>query len=324
MTMEKEKANTAKPIPIAKTTEIDREEWLKVRRNGIGGSDAATVVGLNPYKSAIELWADKTGRLEEKPDTEAMRIGRDLEQYVAERFCEATGKRVRRRNAVFSHGKYPYIIADIDREVIGENAGLECKTTSLFAKSDFENGEIPLYYMVQCRHYMNVMGYDKMYLAVLVLGRAFYWYEIPYDESENEALLNAELTFWNTYIKPDTRPNPDGSESSQRTIEKLYGDDFRDNTIAMFEQDTTAAELAKIKSKIKELQATESQLKQELILALDGNTEGLTEHFAIQYKTTTRKLFDTKRFSKEHGDIYNEYCKTTETKTLTCKERKEE
>ena len=77
---------------IVKTVGLSREDWLEYRRKGLGGSDASTVCGLNPYSCKLTLWADKTGRLPEKEDSEAMRTGRDLEQYVALGFEEATGK----------------------------------------------------------------------------------------------------------------------------------------------------------------------------------------------------------------------------------------
>ena len=99
------------PRKLVKTTDITREEWLEYRRTGLGGSDAAVVMGLTPYRSKIELWADKTGRMPEAEDNEAMRTGRDLEQYVAERFCEAAGKKVRRRNYIFQHDEYDFITA---------------------------------------------------------------------------------------------------------------------------------------------------------------------------------------------------------------------
>lgn len=89
------------PVKIVNCKEISREEWLEYRRAGIGGSDAAVIVGLNPWRSLSELYADKLGLLPDKEDNEQMRIGRDLEEYVARRFCEATGKKVRRNNWMF-------------------------------------------------------------------------------------------------------------------------------------------------------------------------------------------------------------------------------
>ena len=311
------------PRILAKTTEITHEEWVKLRRTGIGGSDAATVCGLNPYSSLIELWADKTGRLPDKETSEAMRQGQDLEEYVARRFCEATGKKIRRRKAIFQHDKYDSIIADIDREIVGENAGLECKTTSTYNKSDFENGEIPLNYLCQCRHYMNVMGYDKMYLAVLVLGKAFHCYTITYDKDENEALLRMELDFWEQHIIPDVRPDPDGSDSAERVLETLYSKQ-QDDEIALFSEEETAKKLMEIKDKIKLLEADEAQLKQKLIFALDGNARGVTKGWKFSWKPQSRTTVDSKKLKQLYPKIYDEVTKTTTSQVFrisTLKER---
>ena len=310
------------PRKLVKTTDITREEWLEYRRTGLGGSDAAVVMGLTPYRSKIELWADKTGRMPETEDNEAMRTGRDLEQYVAERFCEAAGKKVRRRNYIFQHDEYDFITANVDREIIGENAGLECKTTSAFAKADFDSGEIPLYYYCQCCHYMNVMGYDRMYLAVLIGGQRFRWFTIERNDSECAALLTSELAFWNDCIKPDIRPEPDGSESAERTLKALYPD-WQDNAIAMFEQNDEAAELAAVMAQKKELETREKALKQKLQTALDGNTDGLTVDWHISYKPQSRSTVDSKRLKAERPDIYSEYLKETKAMIFKISERKE-
>ena len=104
---------------------MDRAKWLEDRRKSIGGSDAAAIIRLNPYATPYMVWADKTGRLPEQEDNEAMRQGRDLEDYVASRWMEKTGKKVRKRNGIIRNPKYPFAHANIDRWVIGENAGLE-------------------------------------------------------------------------------------------------------------------------------------------------------------------------------------------------------
>ncbi len=308
---------------LIRTTDITREQWLEYRRTGLGGSDAAVTVGLSPYRSKIELWADKTGRLPETEDNEAMRTGRDLEQYVAERFCEAAGKKVRRRNYIFQHDEYDFITANVDREIIGENAGLECKTTSAFAKADFDRGEIPAYYYCQCCHYMNVMGYDRMYLAVLIGGQKFRWFTIERNEQECSNLLAAEIDFWNRYIKPDIRPEPDGSESAERALRAVCSD-WRDNTITMFEQNDTAAELVRVQAQKKELEVREKQLKQKLQNALDGNADGLTVDWHISYRPQVKRSVDSKRLKAERPDIYAEFLKSTESWIFKISERKDE
>ena len=108
-------------IPTAK---MSRAEWLAERRKSIGGNDAAAVIGLSRFASPYTVWLDKTGRLPDKGDTEAMRLGRDLEAYVAKRFEEASGKKVRRCNYIIRNPAYPWEHADIDRRLSSENAGL--------------------------------------------------------------------------------------------------------------------------------------------------------------------------------------------------------
>ena len=156
---------------LINTKEISHEEWLTLRKKSIGGSDAGALVDMNPYQSPISLYADKMGLSKPKESNEAMRLGTDLEDYVARRWMEKTTKKVRQDNFMYRDDEFDFITANIDRDVVGENAGLECKTMSSFAKYDLEGGEVPAMYFAQCQHYMMVKGYDKMYLAILVLQK---------------------------------------------------------------------------------------------------------------------------------------------------------
>ena len=104
---------------VVSTLEMPHEEWLRYRKKGIGGSDAGAICGVNKYRSAVSVFLDKTAEQTSEFDNEAMRQGRDLEQYVAERFCEETGKKVRRANAIFSHSELPFMLANVDRLVVG-------------------------------------------------------------------------------------------------------------------------------------------------------------------------------------------------------------
>ena len=177
------------------------DEWLNDRLKGIGGSDAGAVLGLNPYKSSYTLWAEKTGRISSYvPDNEAMRQGRDLEDYVAKRFEEETGKKVRRSGFSYQSQKYPFMLANVDRLVVGEDAGLECKTTSVLTKTKYDKGDIPASYYAQCMHYMAVTGASKWYIAVLILNKGFYWYSIERNEEEIQNLIAAESDFWEMVV----------------------------------------------------------------------------------------------------------------------------
>lgn len=117
---------------LISTREMSHEKWLEYRKKGIGGSDAGAICGLNPYVSLVTVWADKKSKIPPKPDNEAMRQGRDFEDIVAKRFCEETGKKVRRCNYIIQHDEYPFMLANVDRLVVGETAGLECNADEVF------------------------------------------------------------------------------------------------------------------------------------------------------------------------------------------------
>lgn len=138
---------------LVSTVGMDEKIWLAYRKKGIGGSDAGAVCGLNPYRSAMAVYLDKTTEETEQIDNEAMRQGRAFEDYVARRFMEASGKKVRRASAIFYNEQYPFMLADVDRMVVGENAGLECKTASPYMADYWKNGQIPIHYELQCHHY---------------------------------------------------------------------------------------------------------------------------------------------------------------------------
>ncbi|MCI9547547.1 MAG: hypothetical protein HFH60_12845 [Lachnospiraceae bacterium] len=153
---------------LASTLNLSHEDWLKYRKLGIGGSDAGAICGLNPYVTAMQVYQDKTSDATDDADNEAMRQGRDLEEYVARRFMEATGKKARRANCIFYNEENTFMLANVDRLIAGENAGLECKTASPYMADKWKNDEIPMHYQIQCYHYMAVCDAKAWYIAVLI------------------------------------------------------------------------------------------------------------------------------------------------------------
>ena len=164
------------------TAGMSRQEWLKLRKGGLGGSDAGAVCGLNPYASPMSVYKDKTSDEIEEKDNEAMRQGRDLEDYAARRFMEATGLKVRRSNVMYKNEKHPFMLADVDRLIVGHDAGLECKTASPYQEDAWKDGAIPPHYLLQCLHYMAVTGKKEWYLAVVILGKGFQYRKIVWDD----------------------------------------------------------------------------------------------------------------------------------------------
>lgn len=308
---------------VVNVTTITREQWLEYRRSGIGGSDASTIVGLNPFSSSYYLYCEKVGALPEKEDTEAMRHGRDLEQYVAERWMERTGKRVKRNNTMWRSTIWPWMLADIDREVVGENAGLECKTTSLYNKHDFAGGEIPLTYYVQCQHYMAVMGFERMYLAVLVLNRGFYDFVIERDEEEISALAAAEGEFWER-LQREEPPELDGSDATQNALRQMYPEE--DSGLELMLPKDAAAELAQyqhIQEAILDLQNERDAIKARTMARMGAAALGFTDGLSCSWVTRRRTSVDTAALKRDYPEIYKKYLKTTEYRVFSVKERKE-
>lgn len=308
---------------IVNVSTISREEWLAWRRTGIGGSDAAAVIGLNPFRSRIEVYADKMGMMPEKEDTESMRLGRDLEDYVAQRFCEATGKKVRRNNFMWCHDEHRCMIADVDREIIGENAGLECKTTQAWGGKVIMKGEIPLTYYVQCMHYMATMGYDRVYLAVLIFGKGFFHFTIERDEDEIAALVAAETAFWRDHVEAGISPDPDGSQSAEQAVDAIWGNRAQEDELLMFDFSDDMRELCDLAAAEKEIKRRKDAIKQRLQAALGEHMVGSSDRYVITWRPQERSSIDSRRLYRERPDIYREYLTTSSTRIFKIKEIEE-
>lgn len=303
---------------ITKKSVIDmtRDEWLQERKKGLGGSDAATVIGLNSFSSRLYLYADKKGLVEEKETSEAMRLGNDLEEYVAQRWAEATGKKVRRNNHILYNDKYPWAFANIDREVVGEKAVLEIKTTSLRNKTDFEGGAIPPYYYAQITHYLAVTGYEKAYLAVLVLNKGFYHFEIERNEDEINALMKEEEAYWSNYIVPGIPPDADGSDSSQDILDTFERGEGTEILVGM---DEVFDQLSETDEQIKELNKHKDLLRQTIIQALGDKTRGDSYRWTCTYLPQSRTSIDSKLLKEKFPTAYESCKKISEFNTFRTK-----
>ena len=201
-----------------------RDVWAHVRNTGIGGSDAGVILGVNKWKTPFQLWQEKTGaaEAEDLSGNEAVYWGTVLEPLVARRFEEETGKKVHRRGTL-QDTEHPFMLANVDRWVQGENAGLEIKTANAFAGSDWEDDEVPPSYIAQCTHYMAVTGAEKWYIAVLLGGQKFVWKEIPRIEDNISYLREQEAAFWK-HVTDRTHPDItiDGSEACREALEARF------------------------------------------------------------------------------------------------------
>lgn len=302
------------------TLNMSHEEWLEHRQKSIGGSDASTIIGLNSWSSPYTVWADKLGKIPPKEDNEAMRQGRDLEAYVAERFCEKTGKKVRRENNILINPAYPFAHANVDRLVVGEDAGLECKTTSVLNLKNFKNGAFPDTYYVQCVHYMMVTGCKKWYLAVLVLNKEFMVFEIERDEEEINALAKSEEEFWKL-VEAKTPPATDGTASTSETISLLYPESNGD-TVSLMAYEADLKSYMTYTSLIKDIEKQRDEVANRVKAFLGENGRGESNNYRVTFATTARSNFDSKRFAQEHPDLdLSEYYKNSTYRTFKVTEK---
>lgn len=309
---------------ITRVKTANREEWKKLRSGYIGGSDAAAVVGLNPYASAYSLWAEKTGRVAGFAGNLATEVGTYLEEFVAKKFEQATGKKVRRCNQSILNSLYPWAIANIDREIVGEDAGLEIKTTDSLNLKKFSGGEYPANYYVQCVHYLAVTGKARWYLAVLIGNREFRHFTIERDEGEIAALMDAEDDFWQQ-VKNNTPPDADGSQATTETIKTIYADGCNDAVCDLYPHKRDIEQYMAVSARIKELEAVREEAANRIKAYMGNMTGGEWDRFRVTWKLQSRSTFDCKRFAQDNPNIdISAYYKTTTARIFRVSENKGE
>jgi putative phage-type endonuclease len=251
---------------------MDRAEWLEARRTGIGGSDAAKVMGLSPWGGPLSVFMDKTGRAPEKEESEAMEMGTELEETVARVFVKRTGIEVETAPEMYRHPEYPWMLANVDRLVVGENKGLECKTAHFMKGKQWEGDDLPDEYYAQCQHYICVMGWESCWIAALIGGQRFCYKEVPRNEEFIEAMVGAEREFWHEYVCKDIQPKAAWCDD----VASMYPAAGPDESMLAptAESMTLALELKRLKAESKEIERAidgrENRLRQII-----GNYAGI-------------------------------------------------
>ena len=208
---------------MSKSAMADRQAWLTERKSGLGGSDVAAIVGASPWKSYAALWAEKTGRWQERDisASPSVRFGVDNEQKVAELFAEATGKRVY-ETGHFHRKDARWMQASPDRLIFDEAAGLECKTTSSNYAYEWSEGNIPDAYYCQVQWYMAVMGFDVWYIACMFRDtERFIWRTIERNDTFIKYIEQQASRFWGL-VQSGTFPSNDGSADYLKLVQEEF------------------------------------------------------------------------------------------------------
>jgi putative phage-type endonuclease len=303
---------------LVSTLNLPREEWLRYRKQGIGGSDSGAICGFNPYRTAMQVYYDKVSDEIEEIDNEAMRQGREMEEYVAKRFVEETGKKVRRANAMFYDEKNPFMFADVDRMVIGENAGLECKTVSPYMAEHWKDDQIPLSYQMQCYHYMSVCNADRWYVAALIFGREFKVYKLERDDEIIANLIELEKDFWENHVLKRVMPDPDGSKLADSVIAEY----FKETTGAVIQLqgfDDKLKRREELVVLLEKMEAEKRQIEQELKIYMGDAEKAENQLFRVSWKSVVSNRLDARALQEQEPEVYQKYLKPTSSRRFTVK-----
>jgi putative phage-type endonuclease len=308
-------------LKLVKTHALSREEWLTVRKTGIGSSDAGAAVGLNPYQSQLELWLIKTGRdgdlpkIDPNDETSPMYWGTLLEPIVASHYTRRTGNKVRRINAVLQHPDQDksWMLANIDREVIGaaDVQILECKTAGEFGSRLWRDG-VPEYVVCQVQHQLAVTGKAAADVCVLICGQEIRVYRIDRDDALIARLIELERQFWH-YVETDTPPPADGSDSADVALRCLYPNDSGNTLDLTHDRDLSAAfaDLVAVRDEITQREQFEAKLKQKIQQRMADASRAVFETGTVTWKRSKDSLgVDVAKLLQDQPELQQRYAIT--------------
>jgi predicted phage-related endonuclease len=211
------------------------------------------------------------------------------------------------------------MIADVDRLIVGEDAGLECKTASAYNADKWKNGEIPLHYILQCYHYMAVTGRRTWYIAAVILGSEFTYRKLTWDEGIISSLIEAEENFWNEYVAKGIMPPPDGSKACDEVLEKYFHTTRKAGSIELVGFDEQLKRRAEILDSISELQEEQKKIEQEIKMFMGENEFAANENYRVSWNRVDTTRLDTGRIKQERPEIYEDYVKVSSSRRFQIK-----
>lgn len=311
---------------------VSHQDVVTNRHEYIGGSDIAAIMGMSRWKTPLKLWAEKTLKLP-APDlsnVEAVEMGTELEQFVADMFTKRTGKAVRKAPKVYQHPEYPYMVAHIDRLVTGTDELLECKTASFFKKDEWENDEIPQEYILQVIWYLGITGRKVGHIAVLIGGQSFKYKQIEFDQELFDQMVEAAKEFWNK-VQNDEPPAIMADDddtlkelyaiNSETMIELMPTDEEKAEAVETFE--TAVAHRQELSSQKTAIEEEIKELDTKIKDVIKDNLGIKTPKYKITWKSQTKSGFDTKTFKAEKPEEYYKYKTETSYRVLRIAKNKE-
>lgn len=309
------------PKVVVNTKGMEYEEWLKLRDKGIGGSDAAAIAGVNPYKSPIVVYMEKLGLYKQPPAGEAAYWGNTLEPIVRKEFVKRINKerdeqgkphiRVTQRHALFAHDKYDFMRANIDGlihcPIMGKGI-LEIKTANAFSTDEWQGDDVPNQYYIQVQHYFEVMDIDWGYIAVLIGGQKYKHYFIERDREIGKYLIEIESNFWHNHVEKRIPPVVDGSDSTTEMFKVLYPTSIDETVIELpYEAKEWAEKVEEYKEQQKALKELQQEFENKIKAVMKENEVAFAGPHKITWKTNKngQRRFNIKLNSVKEAQLCN-------------------
>jgi putative phage-type endonuclease len=300
---------------LVNVSNLTKEEWLKYKQNGISGTDIGCIAGINPYKSAIAVYLEKTQPIEEYPDNDAMKFGRLLEPIIAKEFQERNPEyKVQRVNFMLQHKEHDWAIANIDRLIVnkdGKQGILEVKTANAFKNDQWEAGKPNDEYLLQLQWYLFVTGLDYGFFAVLCGGQRYHQIYIERDDELISYIFTLAEDFWRKVLTHQI-PQIDGSEASTNVLNAIYkvADENKPTVQLESSIENIIEEREVLKKQVKELEE-KINFADNTLKSLIGDAEAAeTSNYVVTWKNCNGKSsLDSKKLKAEMPEVYNKYYK---------------
>jgi putative phage-type endonuclease len=296
---------------------MSRAEWLQARRKGIGGSDAAAICGVNPWRGPLSVYLSKIGEAPDADANEAMEWGTELEDTIAKVFSRRTQQKVKRCNMILQHNDYDFMLANVDRFTLDDEEGewgvLEVKNVGEYRREDWADGAVPEYYEIQGQHYMAVTGANYVWFAPLIGGNKMQPVKVMRNERAITSLIKIERDFWHL-VETRTPPPIDDSVEATKVLKALYPRSEKTSVVLDSKLVENLRRLRDQKSDLeRELRGLENQIKLQMAEAEEAYIPG-AEKPVITWKGGTVPIFQEKLFKAEHPELAQKYMKETSTR----------
>lgn len=289
---------------------MENEQWHLDRLNGIGGSEAAIILGISPFKSSLELWEEKVMKNINFQDNLIFDIGHALEPIIAEKYSKMTGRGLVSRPIKY-HPDYPWMFANIDREIVKSERKipgiLEIKTRGAWVNW---NDEIPDYYNTQIQHYMCVYNYEWASFAVLDLStRTITYTDVEKDEELIQKLIEEESKFWNL-VQTRTLPKVQGNKACENYLKRIFNKSEPITIDISDDKEATkyAEKLKHIKDTRKGLEESEVECKTFFMNLMKNAEKVIGNGYVITWKNDKDKVkFNEDKFKEDNPSLYSKY-----------------